>query len=199
MSSPVADAVTAVALFAGTNVDDIVLISLFSAYARSESAPLKKWHIWAGQYLGFGFLIAASALIGRGLALAPEHWLWLLALIPLGIGIVTLAKAFVARSHDEESRPPPPRSTLGVALITIIDGADDLAAYTPFFATAGAGRIWVTCLMFVVCVAAWCVVGGRLTSHPRVTKAIDRHDWWILPAAFIFIGVYVLLTTLNIV
>jgi len=198
MSSPVADAVTAVVLFSGTNVDDMLLISLFSAHARSARAPLKTWHIWAGQYLGFGALIAASALIGRGLALAPEHWLWVLALVPLGIGIVTLAKALMARSRDEESHPPPPRSAWGVALITIIDGADDLAAYTPFFATAGAQRIWVTCLVFVVCVAVWCVVGGRLTSHPRVIKAIDRHDWWILPVAFIFIGIYVLLTTLNI-
>jgi cadmium resistance protein CadD (predicted permease) len=199
VSSPVADAVTAVVLFSGTNVDDMLLISLFSAYARSERTPLKNWHIWAGQYLGFGVLIAASALIGRGLALAPEHWLWLLALIPLGIGVVTLGKALVARSREEESHPPPPRNAWGVALITIIDGADDLAAYTPFFATAGASRIWVTCLMFVVCVAAWCVVGRRLTRHPRVTEAIDRHDWWILPVAFIFIGIYVLLTTLSIV
>ena len=199
MSSPVADAVTAVVLFSGTNVDDLLLISLFSAHARSGNGRLRSWHIWAGQYLGFGALILASALIGRGLALAPERWLWVLALIPLGIGVVTLAKALVARSREEESHPPPPRSAWGVALITIIDGADDLAAYTPFFATAGASRIWVTCVMFVVCVAAWCVVGGRLTSHPRITAAIDRHDWWILPAAFIFIGIYVLLTTLKIV
>jgi cadmium resistance protein CadD (predicted permease) len=192
VSSLVADAVTAVVLFSGTNVDDLLLISLFSAHARSGNAPLRNWHIWAGQYLGFGALIAASALIGRGLALAPERWLWLLALIPL-------AKAFWARSREEESRPPPPRSAWGVALITIIDGADDLAAYTPFFATAGAGRIWVTCAMFVVCVAAWCLAGGLLTSHPRVTEAIERHDWWILPVAFIFIGIYVLFTTLSIV
>jgi cadmium resistance protein CadD (predicted permease) len=199
VSSPVADAVTAVVLFSGTNVDDLLLISLFSAYARSGNAPLRKWHIWAGQYLGFGALIAASALIGRGLALAPEHWLWLLALIPLGIGVVTLVNALRARSREEESHPPPPRSAWGVALITIIDGADDLAAYTPFFAAAGAERIWVTCVMFVGCVAAWCLAGGLLTRHPRVTEAIERHDWWILPVAFIFIGIYVLLTTLSIV
>ena len=199
MSSPVADAVTAVVLFSGTNVDDLLLISLFSAYARSANGSLRNWQIWAGQYLGFGVLIAASALIGRGLALAPEHWLWVLALVPLGIGVVTLANALRARSREEESHPPPPRSAWGVALITIIDGADDLAAYTPFFATAGAVRIWVACVMFVVCVAAWCVAGGLLTRHPRVTEAIERHDWWILPAAFIFIGIYVLLTTLSIV
>jgi len=199
VSSPVADAVTAVVLFSGTNVDDLLLISLFSAHARSGSGPLRNWHIWAGQYLGFGALIAASALIGRGLALAPEHWLWLLALVPLGIGVVTLVNGLRARSRDEEPQPPPPRSAWGVATITIIDGADDLAAYTPFFATAGAERIWVTCVMFVGCVAAWCLTGGLLTSHPRVIKAIDRHDWWVLPVAFIFIGIYVLLTTLNIV
>ena len=199
MSSPVADAVTAVVLFSGTNVDDLLLISLFSAYARSGNGSLRNWHIWTGQYLGFGALIAASALIGRGLALAPERWLWLLALVPLGIGVVTLVNALRARSREEESHPPPPRSAWGVALITIIDGADDLAAYTPFFATAGAERIWVACVMFVACVAAWCVAGGLLTRHPRVTEAIERHDWWILPVAFIFIGIYVLLTTLSII
>jgi cadmium resistance protein CadD (predicted permease) len=116
---------------------DLLLISLFSAYARSGNGSLRKSDIWAGQYLGFGALIAASALIGRGLALAPEGWLWLLALVPLGIGVVALANALRARSREEESHPPPPRSALGVAMITIIDGADDLAAYTPFFATAG--------------------------------------------------------------
>ena len=46
--------------------------------------------LWAGQYLGFGALIAASALIGRRLALAPERWLWLLALVPLGRGAADL-------------------------------------------------------------------------------------------------------------
>lgn len=199
MSSPVADAVTATVLFSGTNVDDLLLISLFSAHARSRKGPLRIRHIWGGQYLGFGALIVASALIGRGLALAPERWLWLLALIPLGIGVVTLGNALSARSRDEESHPPPPRSARGVAMITIIDGADDLAAYTPFFATAGTERIWVTCVMFVVCVAVWCLAGGLLTSHPRITEVIDRHDWWVLPVAFIFIGIYVLLTTLKIV
>jgi cadmium resistance protein CadD (predicted permease) len=199
VSAPVADAVTAVILFSGTNVDDLLLISLFSAHARSGNGPLRSRDVWAGQYLGFGALIAAAALIGRGLALAPERWLWLLALLPLGIGVVTLGSALRARSREEESHPPPPRGVWGVAMITIIDGADDLAAYTPFFAAAGAERIWVTCVMFVPCVAAWCLAGGLLTSHPRVTEAIERHDWWVLPVAFIFIGIYVLLTTLSIV
>ena len=198
MSSLAAEIATAAALFAGTNVDDVVVLSLLTAASRAGGRP-RRWGIWAGQYAGFAVLVGLSAAAGRGLALVPARWLWLLALIPLGIGIVTLANALRARSREEESHPPPPRSAWGVALITIIDGADDLAAYTPFFATAGAQRIWVTCAMFVVCVAAWCVAGGLLTSHPRVTEAIERHDWWILPVAFIFIGIYVLLTTLNIV
>jgi len=87
--------------------------------------------------------------------------------------------ALRARSREEESHPPPPRGALGVALITIIDGADDLAAYTPFFAAAGASRIWVTCVMFVFCVAAWCLGGRLLTRHPaghrghRASRLVD--------------------------
>ena len=35
--------------------------------------------------------------------------------------------------------------------------------------------------------SAECVAGGLLTRHSRVTVSIERHDWWILPTAFIIV------------
>jgi cadmium resistance protein CadD (predicted permease) len=198
VSSLAAEIATAAALFAGTNVDDVVVLSLLTASSRAGGRP-RRWGIWVGQYAGFAVLVGLSAAAGRGLALVPARWLWLLALIPLGLGVANLAAAIRSLHRGARPRPPSAGGPLGVAALTVVDGVDNLAAYTPFFATAGAQRIWVTCAMFVVCVAAWCVAGRLLTRHPRVTEAIERHDWWILPVAFIFIGIYVLLTTLNIV
>jgi cadmium resistance protein CadD (predicted permease) len=179
MSSLAAEIATAAALFAGTNVDDVVVLSLLTASSQASGRP-RRWEIWAGQYAGFAVLVGLSAAAGRGLALVPARWLWLLALIPLGLGVANLAAAI--RSLHRGARPRPP----------IIDGADDLAAYTPFFATARAGQVVVTLAVFVVGVAVWCLAGDLLTRFARGTAVVSRYGHWILPAAFILIALYIL-------
>ena len=191
MASLPAEIVTAVALFAGTNVDDVVVLSLLSASSRASGKP-RRWEIWAGQYAGFAVLAGLSLAAGRGLALVPEHWLWLLALIPFAVGIVSLAAAIRAVRRGEPPRVPSAGGLPGVAALTIVNGADNLAAYTPFFAATGSAQVAVTLVVFAAGVAVWCVAGGLLTRHARVTATISRYGHWILPAAFILIGLYVL-------
>lgn len=191
MSSLPTEIATAAGLFAGTNVDDVVVLSLLSASSRAGGQP-RRWEIWAGQYLGFGILAGVSVAAGRGLALLPARWLWLLALIPLGLGIVNLVAAIRSLRRGEQPRPPSAGGLLGVALLTIVNGADDLAAYTPFFAATGTAQAVVTLAVFAVCIAVWCIAGDLLTRHSRVTAAVSRYGHWILPAVFILIGLYVL-------
>jgi cadmium resistance protein CadD (predicted permease) len=191
MASLPAEIVTAVALFAGTNVDDVVVLSLLSASSRAAGQP-RRWEIWAGQYAGFAVLVGLSAAAGRGLALVPERWLWLLALIPFTVGVVTLAAAIRAVRRGATPRPPSAGGLPGVVALTIVNGADNLAAYTPFFAATGPAQVAVTLVVFAVGVAVWCLAGGLLTRHARVTSTISRYSHWILPAAFILIGLYVL-------
>ncbi len=52
MSAGLGEVATAVALFAGTNIDDVVVLALLSAASRSGGRP-RRWQIWAGQYAGF--------------------------------------------------------------------------------------------------------------------------------------------------
>jgi cadmium resistance protein CadD (predicted permease) len=122
----------------------------------------------------------------------PANRLWLLALIPIGLGIVNLAAAIRSLRRDRRPRPPSVGGPLGVALLTVANGADNLAVYTPFFAATGAGQVAVTLAVFAVGVAVWCLAGGLLTRQARVTAAAGRYGDWILPAAFILIGLYVL-------
>jgi cadmium resistance protein CadD (predicted permease) len=191
VSSLPAQVATAAALFAGTNLDDVVIIALLSASSRVNGRP-RRWEIWAGQYAGFGVLVGLSLAAGRGLALVPEHWLWLLALIPLGLGLVTLAAAI--RSLRGGQPPPPPSAggLLGVATLAIVNGADNVVAYAPFFAAAETAQIAVTLVVFAACVALWCLAGGLLVRHERVTGIVARYGHWILPVAFILIGLYLL-------
>jgi cadmium resistance protein CadD (predicted permease) len=208
VSSLPASAATAVALFAATNIDDLVVLALLSASSLASGRP-RRWEIWAGQYLGFAVLVGLSLAAGRGLSLVPTRWLWLLALIPLTIGVITLAGAIRAARRGEQSTPSLPRATglsnvrwlswmagvAGVATLTFVDGADNLAAYTPVFATANDGRIAVTLAVFAAGVAVWCTAGAVLTHHRRITDILARYGRWILPAAFILIALYTLHAT----
>ena len=217
MSSLPASAATAVALFAATNVDDLVVLTLLSAASRASGRP-RRWEIWVGQYLGFAVLVGLSLAAGRGLSLIPSRWLWLLALIPLAVGVVTLLSAIRDSRRGGPSVADPPRlpgvqaaprvpglssagrlawmaGAAGVATLTVVDGADNLAAYTPVFATADAERIAITLAVFAVGVAVWCTAGALLTRHHRITDTMARYGRWILPVAFILIALYTLHTT----
>jgi cadmium resistance protein CadD (predicted permease) len=189
--------VTVVALFAGTNIDDMVIISLLSASARAGRPP-KEWQIWAGQYVGFGVLIGASLALGRGLALAPERFLWVLALLPFGVGAFGLVKVIRSLRRGEElESPSATRGMYGVAAITIIDGGDDIAAYTPFYATIHTGEIVVSIAVFAVIIAVWCLIGRHISRYRRVAEAIDEYGDWILPVTMMLLGIYVLGETLH--
>jgi cadmium resistance protein CadD (predicted permease) len=197
VSSLTASAATAVALFAATNVDDLVVLALLNAASRAAGRPRRR-EIWVGQYLGFAVLVGLALAAGRGLSLLPERWLWLLALIPFTLGVVTLTGVIRAVRRGEQPAPPSAGGLLGVAALTIVDGADNLAAYTPVFATAGGGQIIVTLVVFAVGVAVWCLAGSLLVRHDRVIGVLARHGHWILPVAFILIGLYTLNQTAHV-
>ena len=84
-----------------------------------------------------------------------------------------------------------------MAGLTIVDGADNLAAYTPVFATAGGGQIVVTLVVFAVGVALWCLAGQLLVRHDRLIASWPGYGHWILPVAFILIGLYTLKQTAH--
>ena len=59
----------AVGVFAGTDVDDLVVLTvLFLAAGTDRRWRLGAGHIWAGQYLGIGVLVLVSVLAALGLA-----------------------------------------------------------------------------------------------------------------------------------
>ena len=188
---------TVAVLFAGTNIDDMVIISLLSASARAGRPP-KHWQIWAGQYVGFGVLIGASLALGRSLALAPERFLWVLALLPFAVGVFGLVNVIRSRRHGEEPKAPSATAGMyGVAAITIIDGGDDIAAYTPFYATIHAGEIVVSIAVFAVIIALWCLIGRHISRYQLVAEFIDEWGDWILPVTMMLLGLYVLGETLH--
>jgi cadmium resistance protein CadD (predicted permease) len=190
MDTVPATVVAAAGLFAATNIDDMFVLAVLSASSRATGRP-RRWEIWAGQYTGIAILVAVSLAAGRGLALVAAGWLWLLGLLPFGLGIGRLAVAFRARRRGEHPAAPAPGGLPGVAGLTISNGGDNLAAYTPVFATISAGAASLTIAVFAAGVALWCLAGSWLVSHHRVTETLQRRGHWIIPLVYILIGLYI--------
>jgi cadmium resistance protein CadD (predicted permease) len=178
---------TAVAVFAGTNVDDLLVLTVLFLSARAAGRP-RPWQVWAGQYTGIAALVAVSALAALGLAVVPDRWVGLLGLVPFALGAAGLLAAIRARGGGD---PPAPVAATGVAAIagvTIANGADNLSVYTPLLRTIGPSASAVTVAVFAALVAVWCAAGSWLGSHRRVVDVVGRFGHWIVPAVFMLVG-----------
>ncbi|MDO3703474.1 cadmium resistance transporter [Micromonospora sp. C28SCA-DRY-2] len=178
----------AAVVFAATDVDDIVILTLFFVAARTTGRP-RPWQIVAGQYLGIGALAVASAVVAAGLLVVPDPWTGLLGLLPIALGVRALL------DRDDDEAPAVVGSALGVAGVTIANGADNVAVYVPVFRALGPADSAVFLLVFVLLIALWCAAGAWLGNHPRVTRLVERAGHWLVPAIFIAIGVVILTTS----
>jgi cadmium resistance protein CadD (predicted permease) len=190
----VAVVLTAAVLFAATNIDDIVVLTVLSISASATGRP-RPWHIWAGQYLGFAVLIGVSLAAAAGLALVPLHRLWLLGLLPLGLGLYKLAVAIRAHRAGQQASPAAVTGLIGVMGLTIVNGGDNLSVYIPVFRTSSAAEIAVIIAVFLVGVALYCQASMLFAGHRAVIQAVQRWGEWIVPVVFILIGFYIFYKT----
>ncbi|MGC9668661.1 cadmium resistance transporter [Planosporangium sp. 12N6] len=188
----------AVGVFAGTNVDDVIVLTVLFLSSRAGGSP-RPWQIWAGQYAGVGGLVAVSAVAALGLAAVPDAWIRLLGLVPLGLGVRGLVRAVRDRGADEPAgagAAPAPAGATGlwsVAGVTMANGADNLSVYPTVFRAVGAGGSAITIAVFALLIAVWCLAGSWLGSHRGVVAMVGRYGHWLVPAVFIVIGVAILL------
>lgn len=180
----------AVGVFAGTNVDDIIVLTVLFLSARAAGRP-KAWQVWGGQYAGIAVLVAVSAVAALGLTIVPDAWVGLLGLVPFGLGVRGLVAAVRARDDDEPPAPTVATGLVSVAGVTIANGADNISVYTPLFRTIGLSGSLVTVAVFAVLVAVWCLAGSWLGSHKAVVSVVERYGHWIVPGVFMLIGVVI--------
>ena len=173
-------------MFAVTNVDDLVLLALFFAGGATR-------RVVAGQYLGFGVLLAVSVAGALGAGLLPESVLPWLGLVPLLLGLRAAWRLWRTRRDGGGPDPVPPPSVLAVATVTIANGGDNIGVYVPVFAVADTGTLAAYVVVFLVLVGVWCAAGRFLATRQVVARTLARRGHVLLPAVLIAIGVLVLL------
>lgn len=184
--------VAAAGVFAGTNLDDIIVLTVLFLSSRAGGKP-KVWEIWAGQYLGVGLLVAVSVMAALGLTIVPDRWVGLLGLVPIALGVRGLVAALRARGRHEAPSVSVASGLAAVVGVTIANGADNISVYTPMFRSIGFTAILITVAVFGLLVGVWCAAGSWLGSHHEVVGAMERYGHWIVPGVFILIGTVILI------
>jgi cadmium resistance protein CadD (predicted permease) len=183
--------VTAVLVFAGTTVDDLVILMALFVARRTNGRPYAG-SIILGQYAGFAAILAVALLAAAGLRIVPDRWVGLLGLIPIGFGVWELWRL---RGSDKDSRPPLASTAARIGTITFANGADNISVFAPLFRTLHVTGSLLATGLFLVLVGVWCALGALLGSYRAVVAVLSRASHWLVPAVFIAVGVLILVTS----
>lgn len=186
---------TAVALFVATNIDDIVLLAVLFANLR-----LSRRAIVAGQLAGIALLTLASAAVAWAALALPVGALRALGLVPLAMGLVGFVQLWRGADDDDElagldgtrSNAAEISQGLGVTLLTVANGADNVAVYVPVFAQHLA-FVPLAGATFMLLTGAFCWLGHRCVLQPLLGHALRRYGHIALPAVLVAAGLAILL------
>lgn len=184
---------TAVAAYVATSIDYvIILLILFSQ--TMKKGQLKS--IVIGQYLGTAILVGVSLLAAYSLTLVPSHWVGLLGLIPIYLGIRVWKRE--EDEDDEEnllsrlSSGNPNRLFVTITVITLAAGGDNIGVYIPYFSTFNPSETVVMLVVFAILVAVLCYLSYRLAAVKTISETIENWERWIVPIVFIGLGILIM-------
>ena len=185
-----------VVVFASTNIDDIVLLSVFFA-----DAHLKTRAVVIGQFAGIAVLVAVSAGAALAAVAVPQGWIALLGVVPLSLGLRRLWLLRRGRVDDADAAGVQDRARnleerthsqmLSVMVVTVANGGDNLGVYIPLFA-GDLRLIPIYALIFLVMTALWCAVGYGLVNNPVGGRHLRDYGHLALPFVLIGLGLYIM-------
>ncbi|AVH20853.1 cadmium resistance transporter [Nocardia farcinica] len=182
----------AIGLFLVTNIDDIIVLSLF--FARGAGTRGTTLAIATGQYLGFGAILAASILVALGVtALLPEHAIAYFGLIPLLLGLLAAWRAW--RNHDDDDRVEGKKVAVWtVAAVTFANGGDNIGVYVPVFATVGTAAIFAYSVVFLLLVGVLVLAAKFLTTRKGIAEILERWEHILFPLVLVVLGIVILVS-----
>lgn len=180
----------AIGLFLVTNIDDIIILSLF--FARGGKRTDTTRNITLGQYLGFGAILVVSLLTtwGAGLILPPSVIPYF-GLIPLILGIKAAWEAF----HDEDDDEVTARKKVSittVAGITFANGGDNFGVYVPVFLNIKPAEIAIYCAVFLLLVGVLVWAAKIVATRPGINEWLEHSERVLFPLVLIILGIAIL-------
>jgi len=192
MEAALSIASLAVLAFAATNFDNLLLLVAMLARSGQTVAP-----IFGGTLLAGGTMLSLCAAAALAASFAPQAWVGLLGLVPLGLGLRELYRLLQRRGEDalEADSAAKPISALGVAGVMLANSADSFGALVPLFAETQRGLQPAIAFAVLATSLLGCLLARWIATHERVGPAIRRIGPVLVPFVLIAVGLYVLSDT----
>lgn len=190
-----ATAAQAFGLFIATNIDDIIVLSLF--FGRGQGQPGTTRRILLGQYVGFIGILGTAVVVALGAQVfLPEEVLPYFGLIPLSLGLWAAWRTWRNRDEeDDEAQLEDKRVSVGtVALVTFANGGDNIGIYVPVFVSLNWPAVLAFCLVFLLLVALLVFAARWITARKPIAEALERWESILFPLVLIALGVIILVT-----
>ena len=188
-------ALQAIGLFAATNIDDIIVLSLFFARGAGQSGTTAR--ILAGQYLGFAGILVAAILvtIGAG-AFLPPAAIPYFGLIPLGLGLWAAWQAWRGDGDDDDEAKVAGKKVgvWTVAGVTFANGGDNIGVYTPVFLSVEPLAVVAYCVIFLALVAVLVALARFVATRPPIAEVLERFEHILFPIVLIGLGIVILVS-----
>ncbi|GBG36337.1 cadmium resistance transporter [Mycobacterium montefiorense] len=183
----------AAAIFAVTNIDDLVVLAVFFGPASRTRSGVAR--VIVGQYLGFAAILAVSVIGAFGANLLPASAIPYLGLVPLLLGLRAARRLWRERAQDDPAAVGSARGAGGmqVAAVTFANGGDNISLYVPVFALADVLGTATYMGVFLLGVGLWCVAGWFFATRQAVAALLARWSHIILPVVLIGIGSTILI------
>ena len=187
----ISSALQAIGLFLVTNIDDIIVLSLFFARGAGQRGTTAK--IVVGQYLGFGGILLASLAVtlGAGLFL-PDEAIPYFGLIPLLLGLYAAWQVWRNGDDDEHTVANKPVSALTVAAVTFANGGDNIGVYVPVFLSVSTGALVAYCVVFLALVVVLVLTAKFVATRKPIAEVLERWEHILFPLVLIGLGLVIL-------
>lgn len=185
---------SAIGLFIATNIDDIIVLSLF--FARGAGHKGTTLRILAGQYLGFAGILAAAVLVTLGSgAFLPAEAIPYFGLIPLALGLWLAWQAWQGDDDDDDAQVAGKKvSVLTVAGVTFANGGDNIGVYVPVFLHVDTATVIIYCIVFLILVAGLVALAKFVATRPPIAEVLERWEHVLFPIVLIGLGIFILVS-----
>lgn len=185
--------ITGIVAFVATNIDDLFVLILFFA-----NRDYNNNQIIMGQYLGVSSLILISMLGYFFKFIIPMSFIGLLGIFPILIGIKSLIDL---RNENEingldRNIKSKKSSIFTVALISFINGGDNIGVYIPLFATLGISQSLIIVIVFLIMIMIWCLISYYLTNHKIIGDKIRDYGHMVFPFVLVALGMYIVISNM---
>lgn len=185
-------ALQAIGLFLVTNIDDLIVLSLF--FGRGAGQRGTTVRILVGQYLGFAGILGAAVLVslGAGVFLPPEVIPYF-GLIPLGLGVWAAWQGWRRGEDDDDAKIEGKNVAVWtVAGVTFANGGDNIGVYVPVFLSVGPAAVIAYCVVFLALVAVLVVMAKFVATRRPIAEVLERWEHVLFPIVLIGLGVFIL-------